>query len=167
MNRSSLRSVMPHVMHSFVMEINGLPLHALVVHGAVVLTPLAALAAIVYAVPGRWRDWLRWPVLVGALIAVGAVWTAYLSGEDLVDGNPYGGPLAELLETHEDRADIFRWAATGFAAAALAATGLHRREGAVRIVLGVVLAALAVLTLVYAILTGDAGAQIAWYGVGD
>jgi hypothetical protein len=149
------------------LEINGLPLHALVVHGAVVLTPLAALAAVVYAVPGKWRDWLRWPVLVGAVIAVGAVWTAYLSGEDLVDGNPYGPPLAELLETHESRADIFRWATSGFAVAAVAAAGLHRREGPVRIVLGAVLAGLAILTIVYAILTGDAGAQIAWYGVGD
>jgi hypothetical protein len=35
------------------------------------------------------------------------------------------------------------------------------------VVVGVVLAGLAVLTLVYAVLTGDAGAQIAWYGVGD
>ncbi len=154
-------------MHSFVVEINGLPLHALVVHGAVVLTPLAALAAIAYAVPGRWREWLRWPVAVAAVIAVGAVWTAYLSGEDLVDGNPYGGPLAALLETHESRANIFRWATSGFAVAALAAAGLHRRDGAVRVVLGIVLAGLAILTLVYAVLTGDAGAQIAWYGVGD
>ena len=154
-------------MHPLVMEINGLPLHALVVHGAVVLTPLAALAAVAYVFPGRWRDWLRWPVAVGAVIAVGAVWTAYLTGEDLVDGNPYGGPLAELLETHESRANIFRWATSGFAVAALAAAGLHRRTGAVRVLLGLVLAGLAGLTLVYAILTGDAGAQIAWYGVGD
>jgi uncharacterized membrane protein len=149
------------------MEFNGLPLHALVVHAAVVLTPLAAVAALVYVVPGRWRDWLRWPVAVAAVIAVGAVWTAYLTGEDLVDGNPYGGPLADLLETHESRANVFRWATTGFAAAALVASGLHRRDGAVRVVVGLVLAGLAVLTLVYAVLTGDAGAQIAWYGVGD
>ncbi|WP_322936692.1 DUF2231 domain-containing protein [Nocardioides bizhenqiangii] len=154
-------------MHPLVMEINGLPLHALVVHGAVVLTPLAALAAIAYAVPGRWRDWLRWPVAVAALVAVGAVWTAYLTGEDLVEGNPYGGPLAELLETHESRANVFRWSTTGFAVVALLAAGMHRREGAVRVVVGIVLAGLAVLTLVYAVLTGDAGAQIAWYGVGD
>jgi hypothetical protein len=35
------------------MEIAGLPLHPLVVHGAVVLSPLAALVALAYAgVPG-------------------------------------------------------------------------------------------------------------------
>ena len=167
MNRSGRPFVYKRVMLPLAIEVNGLPLHALVVHGAVVLTPLAALAALVYLVPGRWRDWLRWPVAVGAVIAVGAVWTAYLTGEDLVDGNPYGGPLAELLETHESRANIFRWATSGFAVAALAAAGLHRRTGAVRVLLGLVLAGLAGLTLVYAILTGDAGAQIAWYGVGD
>jgi hypothetical protein len=147
------------------MEINGLPLHALVVHAAVVLTPLAALGGLAYAAVWRWRDWLRWPVAVLAVVALGAVWTAYLSGEDLEAANQYGGELAALLETHESRANVFRWAATGFAAAAVAAAGLHRREGPLRIVLAVVIAATAVLTLVYAVLTGDAGAQIAWFGV--
>jgi hypothetical protein len=148
------------------MEINGLPLHALVVHAAVVLSPLAALAGLAYAAVGRWRDWVRWPLVVAALVALGAVWTAYLSGEDLEAANQYGGELAALLETHEERANIFRWAATAFAVVAVAAAGpLHRREGPVRIVLALVLAGTAVLTLVYAVLTGDAGAQIAWFGV--
>jgi hypothetical protein len=148
------------------MEINGLPLHALVVHAAVVLSPLAALAGLAYAAVGRWRDWVRWPLVVAALVALGAVWTAYLSGKDLEAANQYGGELAALLETHEERANVFRWVATAFAAAAVVAAGpLHRHEGPVRVVLAVVVAATAVLTLVYAVLTGDAGAQIAWFGV--
>ncbi|UMG91937.1 DUF2231 domain-containing protein [Nocardioides sp. TF02-7] len=147
------------------MEINGLPLHALVVHAAVVLTPLTAVAAVVYAVPGRWRDGLRWPVAVAAVVVVLAVWTAYLSGEQLEEANQYGGPLAELLETHESRANILRWATTAFGAVAVLAAALHRRRGVAQVVLAIALAALAVLTLVYAVLTGDAGAQIAWYGI--
>lgn len=147
------------------MEINGLPLHALVVHAAVVLTPLAALLAIAYAAVGRWREWLRWPVLVLVVVSLVAVWVAYLSGEQLEEANQYGGELAALLETHESRAGIFRWAATGLAAATIAATSLHRRQGAPRVVLAVLVAATAVLTLVYAALTGDAGAQVAWFGV--
>ncbi|MFC5728225.1 MULTISPECIES: DUF2231 domain-containing protein [Nocardioides] len=147
------------------MEINGLPLHALVVHAAVVLTPLAALSGLAYAVVPRWRDWLRWPLAVLAVVALGSVWTAYLSGEQLERANQYGGELAALVETHEGRANILRWATTAFSAAAVAAAGLHRREGPVRVVLAVVLALAAVVTLVYAVLTGDAGAQIAWFGV--
>ncbi len=147
------------------MEINGLPLHALVVHAAVVLTPLAALLAIAYAAVRRWRDWLRWPVLVLVVVSLVAVWVAYLSGEQLEEANQYGGELAALVDTHESRANLFRWAATGLAAATIAAVSLHRREGPLRLVLAVLVAITAVLTLAYAALTGDAGAQIAWFGV--
>ncbi|WP_121258127.1 DUF2231 domain-containing protein [Nocardioides ferulae] len=145
------------------MEVNGLPLHALVVHAAVVLGPLAALGGIGYAVP-RWRDWLRWPLVIAALVAAAAVWVAYLSGEQLTEANTYGGPLAELVETHEERAEVFRLVITGFAAAAAAATALHARGGPVRWLLAGLVALLGVATLVYAVLTGDAGAQVAWYG---
>ncbi|WP_435742239.1 DUF2231 domain-containing protein [Nocardioides sp. SYSU DS0663] len=146
------------------MEINGLPLHALAVHAAVVLAPLAALLAVAYAVVPRWRDWLRWPVVALAVPAAVAVWVAHLSGEALVEANQYGGPLLELVETHEERAEVFRLAVLAFAVVAVLAAALHRRGGAVRWVLAALLAVTAVATLVYAVLTGDAGAQIAWYG---
>lgn len=147
------------------MEINGLPLHALVVHAAVVLTPLAAVGGLLYAVVPRWGDRLRVPVAVAAVVAAAAVWTAYVSGEQLTEVNTYGGPLAALVETHESRAGVFRLVASGFAALAVAAALLRRRSGAVRLLLRVLVAASAVATIVYAVLTGDAGAQIAWYGV--
>lgn len=147
------------------MEINGLPLHALVVHAAVVLGPVAAVFGVLYAVVPRWRDWLRWPMVGLAVPAAVAVWVAHLSGGQLVEANQYGGPLAALVETHESRADVFRLVVLGFAVAAVAAAALHRRAGAARWVLAVLVAALGVATVVYAVLTGDAGAQVAWYGV--
>ena len=52
------------------MEINGLPLHPLVVHAAVVFLPCAALLALVYAAVPRWRWAVRWPMV--GLTAVGA-----------------------------------------------------------------------------------------------
>ena len=145
------------------MEINGLPLHALVVHSAVVFGPLSALAGLAYAVP-RWRDRVRWPLAASVAIALVSIWVAYLSGEQLEEANQYGGPLAELVETHESRAGILRWSVTGFAVVSFAAAWLHTRSGAVRTAMAGLVAALAVLTAVYTILTGDAGAQIAWYG---
>ena len=147
------------------MEINGLPLHALVVHAAVIFGPLAALAGVLYVVP-RWRDRLRWPLVALVVIAVGAIWTAYLSGGWVKDANgPYGGEFGELVKTHEDRAMILRWVASGFGVVALAAAWWHTRTGALRTVLtGLVLIG-AVATATYVILVGDAGAQAAWYNI--
>lgn len=149
------------------MEINGLPLHALVVHAAVVLGPLSALIGILYAVVPRWRDYLRWPLVVGAAVAVGAIWTAYLSGGQLPDANPnsYQGDFVELLDTHEDRANILRWVASGFALVSFAAAGWHNRRGAMHTVLTLLVLVGGVATAVYCVLVGDAGAQIAWFGV--
>jgi hypothetical protein len=145
------------------MEFNGLPLHALVVHAAVVFGPLSALAGLLYAVP-RWRDKVRWPLVVAVLIAVGAIWVAYLSGEQVEEANQYGGPLEELLETHEDRAGMLRLLMSGYAAAALLAAWQHARTGPLRVLLAGLVVVLAVLTGIWTVLTGDAGAQIAWYG---
>lgn len=147
------------------MEINGLPLHALVVHAAVIFGPLAALAGVLYVVP-RWRDRLRWPLVVLVLVAVGAIWTAYFSGGWVKDANgPYGGEFGELVKTHEDRADILRWVASGFGIVALAAAWWHTRTGALRAVLSGLVLVGAIATGVYVVLTGDAGAQAAWNGI--
>jgi uncharacterized membrane protein len=145
------------------MEINGLPLHALVVHAAVVFAPLSALMGLAFAVP-RWRAWLRWPLVAAVTIALVSVWVAYLSGEQLEEANQYGGPLAELLETHEDRAGVLRISVTAFAVVTYVAAWAQSRPGRLGSALAGVTAGLAVLTAVYAVLTGDAGAQIAWYG---
>lgn len=147
------------------MEINGLPLHALVVHAAVVFGPLAAIAGVLYAAVPGWRDKLRWPLVGAAAIAFVSIWVAYFSGEQVEEANTYGGPLAELLETHEERANILRWSVTGFAIATFVAAWLHTRTGPTRIALGVAVGGLGVLTLVYTVLTGDAGAKIGWYGI--
>ena len=147
------------------MEFNGLPLHALVVHAAVIFGPLSALAGLLYALVPRWRDRLRWPLVAAVAIALGAIWVAYLSGEQLEEANTYGGPLAELVETHEERAGILRISMTVFAVLTFLVAWWHTRSGAVRVVMSGLVAASAVVTLVYVVLTGDAGAQIAWYGV--
>lgn len=147
------------------MEINGLPLHALVVHAAVIFGPLAALAGLLYAFVPRWRDVLRWPLVATAAVAGVAIWVAYLSGEDLTEANTYGGPLAGLVEEHEERAETLRIAVTAFAVLSFLAAWWHTRTGAVRVVTSGLVAVSAVVTLVYVVLTGDAGAKVAWYGV--
>ena len=58
----------------------GLPFHALIVHAAVVLTPLAVLSALAFAVLPRWRYLTRWPTAVLAVGAFASVWASRLSG---------------------------------------------------------------------------------------
>ena len=87
----------------------------------------------------------------------------------LVENNEFfrTGPQAELVETHESRAGILRWSVTAFALVTFVAAWLHSqpsRAQAASAAAGVV-AGLAVLTAVYTVLTGDAGAQIAWSGI--
>jgi hypothetical protein len=146
-------------------KITGLPLHPLVVHAAVVFTPLASLAALGYAFVGRYRDLLRWPTLVLAVVAALAIWAAYLTGNNFFASDHFKGFSGELLDrihTHESYARTLRWIATGFGIVTVAATYLHDREGTRKIVLNVLVAVLAVLTLVWVVLTGDAGSRAVW-----
>src|SRR5688500_19874257 len=57
--------------------INGLPVHALVIHAAVVLLPLMALVTIACTIRPSWRPALPW-VILGNLVAMG---TAFASAE--------------------------------------------------------------------------------------
>jgi uncharacterized membrane protein len=142
------------------MEINGLPLHPLVVHAAVVFTPLACLAALLYLVPSL-RDRLRWPLVVLAVLSVGLIWIAYLAGQDLREERfaSAQGEFAEQLDEHEDLADVLRWVVSGFGLVAVVVAWLHSRQGVVRVLLMLLLTAGAIATLIYVFLTGEAGSR--------
>ena len=143
------------------MEINGLPLHPLVIHAAVIFGPLAALAAILYAVIPSWRDRLRVPMVVLAVVAGGSVVAAYLTGTNFLDSKPELKQLAQV-QTHEDRAWITLWVTLAFTVVAIAAGFLHERRGALRVGVQSLLVVAALATLVSVVLTGDAGARAVW-----
>lgn len=85
--------------------VNGLPLHALVVHGVVVLVPLAVLGAIVIAVWPWARRRIGWLVVGVAAVATALVPIATNSGEKLA------GRLPEnpLIEKHEELGELLVW----------------------------------------------------------
>ena len=146
-------------------EIRGLPLHVLVVHATVVLTPLAALVAVAYATWPKYRDRLRWPTAAAAVIAVGLVWAAYLSGNNFFSSprfEHFSGALLDKIHTHQNYARTLRWIATAFGAVTLVAVWLHSRTGPARAVLGALVVVGAVLTLVWTFLTGEAGTRAVW-----
>ena len=65
--------------------IDGLPVHPLVLHAAVVFIPLTALGLIVMAVIPRFGARLGWLVSASGLVALGASFITKESGEALAD----------------------------------------------------------------------------------
>lgn len=79
-------------------EIFGLPLHPLVVHGAVVLVPLALIGAITISFwPAARRQYGKLTLVI-AVIAAGFAGVARLSGDALLQTKPAVSPV---LEGHE------------------------------------------------------------------
>lgn len=149
------------------MEINGLPLHPLVVHSAVVFTPLAALTALAYLAP-RFSDRLRWPMAVITAVAVLSVIGAVLTGNSFRDANDFfndpASPVNDKIDTHQQRGYVLMWVSFGFALMVGLNAWLHERDGAVRWILRGLLAVDALAILVLAILAGDSGASAVWDG---
>jgi uncharacterized membrane protein len=146
------------------MEINGLPLHPLVVHAAVVFGPLSAFAALGYAALPRHRDRLRWVMAGLAAVALVTIVAAYLSGNDFKESQDFfsKGPIGEKVESHEEWAGRLLWVTVAFSLVAFAAAWLHARTGGVRAALNVLLAVGALAVLVLVALTGEAGARAVW-----
>lgn len=153
--------------------INGLPLHPLVVHGVVVLLPLAILGTIAIALRPAWRRPYG-PLVVGvAAVATALIPVATQSGEQFEKhvGNP--GRHAEL-------GDQLIWFALPLLVLAVVLVVLDRREtgadadadpapgarGSVSAV--AVVAALAIVAAVAAGVqvyrVGDSGARAVWSG---
>jgi hypothetical protein len=162
------------------MELSGLPLHALVLHAAVLLGPVTALSGIAYAVLPGWRWLIRWPMVALAVATAGAVYVAKLSGEALFEAvsSEAGTSQTEVdqILLHEERGNLLLWVALGFLVIAVIAaltlggpSGLASGAGvrdsrgtAVTIgVLGLVVVG-AIALLVLTVLTGDAGARAVW-----
>jgi uncharacterized membrane protein len=152
------------------MELNGVPLHPLVVHAVVVLAPLAALTGLVYAAVPRWRWLLRWPLVVLAVVAAAASVLAAQAGEALLESRP---ELAPIVEEHEEAGELMRNVALGYAlvsvlaawalgGASALASGRGARGTRFGIPVALLLAVGAVALLVTVYLAGDSGATAVW-----
>jgi hypothetical protein len=99
-------------------EIDGLPLHPLVVHAVVVLVPLTALVAVLFLVP-RFRRSLRWPMVLLAAAALASTFVARESGQNFeewaVPPDTPSSPLSEAIERHEELANQLWYIVIAFA----------------------------------------------------
>jgi hypothetical protein len=145
--------------------VQGLPVHPLVVHAAVVFVPLAALGLILMAFSQKFAGRFGWVVALTALVAVGASFVAKESGEQLQ--RLVGEPGFD----HADYGDRMPVVA-GVLLAMVVILWLIQRSrlkrgvrGGVLIVLINVLALAVAGASMYAIyLVGDSGAKSVWKG---
>lgn len=150
-------------------EINGLPLHPLIVHLAVIAIPVAALCGVAFCVP-QLRQRMRIPLVVMALVALVAGFLAKESGEALErvlsrSAGFAGSDVGRLVHRHSERADTLFMLLLAYAVVSVVAFWLSKDPKSATPALGAVLLLLvvgsvAVLVLTY--LVGDLGAQAVW-----
>ncbi len=137
--------------------LGGLPLHPLVVHGVVVLLPLATIGLIITTVGTRWRTNFQWVILFGVVAGAVGSYIAKISGDSL-------SAAVGLPEDHADWGNYLVIAAMAFSAL----TGLwvftwhlqgwtwaKRLTDVAAVVAGVV-----IMVLTYQ--AGHSGAQAVW-----
>lgn len=141
----------------------GLPLHPLVVHGAVVLVPLAALLSVIIAVSQEKRT--RWGVL--AWILVTAAWAATIaakfSGTNLKDSMQLPVPLKTAQHADYGSSSVWFVLALWLAVSAMLLLDLdrRRRDGFANPILPTLVA---VLIIVTAMAASGQVALTAWTG---
>lgn len=152
-------------------QINGMPVHALVVHAAVVFVPLLAVLAIVYAVVPRWRAKVGWAAVLLAIAAPVTTFVSRLSGEELRErlvANGMSGPPLAKIDDHMGFGTLtFYFAlALGVVTLVMVFLTLRRTERplprAAELGLTVIMVALAAISGYYVFKTGDSGAQAVW-----
>ncbi|TMR24540.1 hypothetical protein ETD86_04110 [Nonomuraea turkmeniaca] len=155
-------------------QILGLPAHPLIIHFAVVLTPLFVAVAAGYALLPRWRPYLAWAVVLLALAAPAAVYTAKESGESLKAARfaTAEGELGARITTHQSFANPLLLSVLGLTAVALLlvfatrpsreSVGRDRFGRAVTLALSGLTLALAAVAGYYVFQAGDSGARAVW-----
>jgi hypothetical protein len=148
-------------------EVLGLPVHALVVHFAVVLTPLLVAVAVAYALVPRWRSATAWAVVLLALGAFASVFTSWMSGPRLLEARfaTAEGALADGIAAHASFATPLLLSVTGLGAASLvlvyASRGDRFGKSGTTVLSGLTVV-LALAAAYFVFRTGDSGARAVW-----
>ncbi len=146
--------------------INGIPVHPLVVHAAVVLVPLTALGLIAMAIWPRFSARYGWLVVASGVVAAGSSFAAKESGEVLE------GRVGEPGFDHAELGDLMPIFAAVLLIAVVVlwlidrsapAEGPAPRRG-LRITVAIVGVLIALGNLLWVIRVGDSGAKSVWSG---
>jgi len=160
-------------MHWAATTISSVPLHPLVVHGAVVFAPLGACLATGFALLPRHRWVIKWPLVCTLAVAGLSALLATMTGESLLEARPALAEM-ELVQSHaalgvRARNVIVAMVLVGLLASwrlpsvsPLRPLDPPRSDGPVErtLVVGTVLLSVAVLILTFQ--AGHSGAQAVW-----
>lgn len=142
--------------------IDGLPLHALVVHFVVVLLPLSVFGAIVIAVWPAARQRFGWLVVAASGVSALLVPIAANSGKELATRIPRD----DLIARHQELGESLIWWAVPLFVVVLGFMVLHtklqRPATAITVVAAVVTIGIAVGAGVMVFRVGDAGSRSVW-----
>lgn len=144
----------------------GIPAHPLYVHAAVVMIPLLALFAAVYALVPRWRAKVGWLVAGLAVVAPLTALAAKLAGDDFL-ATRYAAGAPDNVLGHRSFGSTTLWLTIALALASallLMTIGGRLSSGPSWLKTGsqAVVLILAAVTLYYVIRTGDSGAASVW-----
>jgi hypothetical protein len=161
-------------------DVNGMPLHPLIIHVPVIGIPLAFLLTLLFAVPPT-RAWARWPLAVTVLGSTAAVWAARASGEALRSSrNIVPGNLAgDLIQRHAQLAGQLFFIMLGFSVITLLAVflvgprqpkvagagtagGSGGRRRPLNLILLLLLLVAAAAAFVWTARVGDIGSRAVW-----
>ncbi len=156
--------------------VGDLPLHALVIHGVVVGIPLAALLALLFALP-RSRNWARWPLALVTVGSLASTFVARASGPSLRASLKIetGNPVGDLIAVHAQLANQLLVIMVGFTVIAIVNAFVVTRPGAsaaasrraVDVVLPILLVVIAILAAIWVFRVGDVGARAVWNPTGQ
>lgn len=140
--------------------IQGLPVHPLVVHAAVVFVPLAAIGLILMALIPRFAAKLGWLVTLTAGVAIGAAFVAKESGEQLEE------LVGEPGFDHATWGDRMPLIAGVLFVVTLVLWLLRRRGsgGVLGVLVSIIGIAVAAGSLFWIYKVGDTGARSVWEG---
>ena len=153
-----LKAVTPH-QDLPIDDVGGLPLHPLIVHGAVVLVPLAAVGLILMASWPRFSKRFSPIIVVVAALGVLAAFGAMLSGDQLAD------QIGMRNQQHFEFGEQVPWVALAqfVLAGGLAFLDRQRSQrGVFGIILAIVCILVAIGAVVGSILAGHSGAELVW-----
>ena len=160
----------------FFSAIFGVPTHPLVVHAAVVLVPLAALALIALGWRKEWRSSYALPIALLALAGAGAAFLADQTGESIqhsVRAAAQAAGQRASFGDHPEQGQAAAIASMVFAAAAVGFWAVEQWKERLQLKPWMPAAAYALgsLTALYAItmmvIAGHSGAVLVWKDVGN
>lgn len=154
-------------------EFLGVPAHPLAIHAPLVLVPIAAVAAVVFAVRSDWRRRVGWFAPATVFVLVAMLYVARESGEAAKNAENVFGDI----DRHQELADttfvlaivwlgltvaLTVWDRVGARRVRALSAGVASSPDWIGVALGVVTAVAAIVTTIWLLRTGHAGSESRW-----